>query len=147
MKRGYAGIGIYQPKNAKNIGAILRASGCYGVSFVAVEGCRYDRSQTDTQKAYKHIPLFEVVALKNSIPKDCVPVAVDFVDGARNLYDYVHPERAFYIFGGEDRTLSEEVLEWCRDKVYMPTKYCMNLSAAVNTLLYDRGCKRREVYD
>ena len=72
---------------------------------------------------------------------DCVPVAVDILPGARCLTTYVHPERAFYIFGPEDGTLGEVITKWCRDVVYVPTAFCMNLAAAVNVVLYDRMAK------
>ena len=35
-----------------------------------------------------------------------------------------------------------EVLAWCRDVVYVPTRYCMNLAATVNVVLYDRASKQ-----
>lgn len=80
--------------------------------------------------------------LHDAIPFDCVPVAVDLVEGARALHEYVHPERAFYIFGPEDGTLGKPVLEWCRDVIYIPNNYCMNLAATVNVVLYDRMIKQ-----
>src|SRR5690606_30290164 len=74
---------------------------------------------------------------------DCVPVAVDLLEGATPLCEYTHPERAFYIFGPEDGTLGKAVTSWCRDVVYIPTNYCMNLAATVNVVLYDRLAKQR----
>lgn len=110
--------------------------------MVATTGQRYKRSATDTQAAYRHIPLIHVDSLRDAIPFDCVPIAVDLIPGARVLGDYVHPERAFYIFGPEDGTLGKSITEWCRDVVYVPTKFCMNLAATVNVVLYDRMVKR-----
>lgn len=134
-------IGVHQPKNSLNVGSILRAAGCYEADLVAVAGSRYRESVTDTQKTSRHIPLLEVDDLRKIIPKGCVPVGVDLVEGARSLIEYIHPERAFYIFGGEDRTLGDEVLPWCRDIIYIPTSFCMNLAATVNVVLYDRLAK------
>lgn len=142
MKRGYACIGLWEPKFADNLGHILRASGCYGVSMVAYTGDRYRNSATDTQKAYRHIPVIRAEDLQKVCPYDCVPVAVDLVPDAQPLHSYRHPERAFYIFGGEDRTLDSGVTKWCRDVIYIPTKFCMNLSACVNVVLYDRMAKQ-----
>lgn len=140
--RGFACIGLHEPKNVLNVGSALRAAGCYKADFVAVSGKRYAHSATDTQKTWKHIPLFEVDDLQSVIPKGCIPVAVDLVEGATSLVDFVHPERAFYIFGGEDRTLDESVLKWCKSKVFVPTSFCMNLAACVNVVLYDRLSKQ-----
>ena len=139
--RGYSCIGLYMPKNSLNIGSVLRASGNFEASFVAVCGKRYQKSCTDTMKQYKHMPLFHVEDLRRAIPYECVPVAVDIIDGAIDLRKYTHPERAFYIFGPEDGTLREEITSWCRDTVYVPTNQCMNLAGTVHVVLYDRMLK------
>ena len=139
IKRGYACIGLDQVKNPNNIGGVMRAAMCYQTDFVVLAGGRYKRNNTDTTKAYKHIPLLEVDDLFQVIPKDCEIVAVDIVEGATNLNRFSHPERAFYIFGGEDRTLGKNILQRCQHKVCVQTKVCMNLSACVNVVLYDRS--------
>lgn len=141
MERGFSAIGLHQPKTPANIGGVLRAAGCYGAALVAVSGCRYRHHGTDTQKAYRHIPMLTGDSLHDLIPFDCVPVAVDLIEGAVSLVDYPHPERAFYVFGPEDGTLGRNVLEWCRDVIYIPTQHCMNLAACVNVVLYDRLAK------
>jgi len=141
--RGYAAIGLDNPKTPANIGSVLRAAGCYQSSLVALAGERPNRLKmakcmTDTQKAYRHIPTIWCDDLHEIIPVDCVPVAVDLIDGAKSLVDYVHPERAFYVFGAEDATLGRKITSWCRDIIYVPTNHCMNLAASVNVVLYDR---------
>lgn len=141
MTRGYFGVGLYHVKNTINVGAVLRAAGCFDAAFVASCGGRYKRVPTDTMKAYRRIPLLQVDDLKSVIPYDCVPVAVELVPGAVRLETYKHPERAFYVFGGEDQTLGKPVLEWCRDVVVVPAG-CLNLAAAVNVVLYDRTAKQ-----
>ena len=112
--------------------------------MVAVSGARYKRSCTDTQKAHIYIPLLTCENLRDVIPFDCVPVAVDLVDGAKPLPAYHHPKSAFYIFGPEDSTLGESILSWCRDRIYIPTRYCLNLATAVSTVLYDRRAKSQQ---
>lgn len=140
-RRGYAAIGLHQPKTPANVGSVLRAAHCYGTALVAQSGRRYHSSSTDTMKAYRHLPLLQVDDLFSVIPHDCVPVAVDLLDGARDLTHYTHPERAFYIFGPEDGTLGKAITDRCRDKVFVPTAFCMNLAACVNVVLYDRMAK------
>lgn len=140
--RGYACIGLDNPKTPANVGSVMRAATCYGAAMVAVAGSRGVRSCTDTTASHRHRPLLRVDDLRSVVPFDCVPVAVDLVDGARSLPEYTHPERAFYVFGAEDATLGDRVLSWCRDVVYVPTNQCMNLAACVNVVLYDRACKR-----
>ncbi len=141
--RGYACIGLDNPKAAVNVGSALRAAGCYGAAMVAMTGNRSGKTPTDTMKQYRHRPLLRVENLQDVIPYDCVPVAVDLIDGAIPLPEYEHPERAFYIFGAEDATLGERVISWCRDTIYIPTDGCMNLAATVNVVLYDRLVKQK----
>ena len=141
---GFCGIGLVAPKDVANIGAVLRAAGCWGVSLVATQGQRYRRAPTDTSAAYRSIPLIQTDDLHSVVPFDCVPVAVEMSDRARPLTSYVHPKRAFYVFGPEDGTLGRPVLDWCRDVVSIPTNGCLNLAASVNVVLYDR-CYKQEV--
>lgn len=145
MSRGFAAIGLHHSKTEANVGGVLRAAHCYGSALVALAGHRVKpKMGTNTYKTERHIPLLRVESLKEVIPFGCVPVAVDLIPGATPLSEYVHPERAFYIFGPEDGTLGKEVTDWCRDVVYIPTDGCMNLAATVNVVLFDRATKRKE---
>lgn len=139
--RGYCGIGLDNPKSNVNVGSVLRAAGVYEAAFVAASGGRWTSEKTDTMKSYRHLPLLRPENLKDLLPYDCIPVAVDIIEGATPLHEYEHPERAFYIFGAEDATLGERITGWCRDVVYVPTNGCMNLAATVNVVLYDRLAK------
>lgn len=144
-QRGYSAIGLHHPQNVLNVGSVLRAAMCYNSSMIAMSGStpmRLGSIPTDPQKAIRHIPLLRVDDLKTIIPYDCKCIAVDMIDGAIPLQEYIHPERAFYIFGPENGTLSNEVIDWCQDIVYVPTEFCMNLAATVNVVLYDRLAKR-----
>ena len=146
MNRGYSAIGLVNPKTPANVGSVLRAAGCYDVSMVGITGrrmsqIRLGRCPTDTNKIYRTTPVMwwdEII-----IPHDCVPVAVDLLDDAQSLVEYKHPERAIYIFGPEDGTLGAKITNLCRDKVYVPTRFCMNLAATVNVVLYDRMAKQK----
>ena len=142
--RGYCGIGLDNPKTDINVGSVLRAAGIYEASFVAATGKRFKSAKTDTMKSYRGLPLLRPKDLKEVLPFDCVPVAVDIIAGAIPLPEYEHPERAFYIFGAEDNTLGERITGWCKDIIYVPTKGCMNLAAAVNVILYDRLAKQKK---
>ena len=139
--RGYAAIGLDNPKCHMNVGGVLRAAGCYGAALVVMSGQRFKRWPTDTRKQWRHMPLIECDNLERQIPYSCVPVAVDLMPGATPLYKFTHPERAFYIFGAEDATLGDRILSWCKHTVYIPTDGCMNLAATVNVVLYDRAMK------
>lgn len=135
-------IGLFNPKDSNNYGSVLRAAGCYGAGMVAIQGARFEKSHLDTHKVWKTMPVIMTPDLFETIPYGAVPVAVELVDSAVSLVDYVHPERAFYIFGPEDGNISKEILRRCRDVIYVPTNGCMNLAATANVVLYDRLAKQ-----
>jgi tRNA(Leu) C34 or U34 (ribose-2'-O)-methylase TrmL len=139
--RGYAAVGLDNPKTDSNIASALRACAAFDAKMLAVSGRRYKRNPVDTTVAWRHLPLLATDDLHKVIPYDCVPVAIELLRDGIPLQEYKHPERAFYVFGAEDATLGERVLSWCRDVVFIPTRYCMNLAATVNVVLYDRTAK------
>lgn len=145
LDKGFAAIGLVNPKTPANIGSVLRAAGCYGADFVAISGVRGHRMAahcpTDTMAAIRRIPTVLCEDLFDCHPVGSVPVAVDLVDGAEDLVDFVHPRTAFYIFGPEDGTLGGDVLRRCAQRVFVPTTGRMNLAATVNVVLYDRMAK------
>jgi tRNA(Leu) C34 or U34 (ribose-2'-O)-methylase TrmL len=137
----YCIVGLHSPKSSINVGHVLRAADAYGASAVCIQRSRV-RSPTDTSAAYRKLPVFRTQgSLRELVPFDCIPVAVELVPGAENLVDFKHPDRAFYVFGAEDNTLGEATLSWCKHVIYVPTQICMNLSACVNVVLYDRLAK------
>jgi tRNA(Leu) C34 or U34 (ribose-2'-O)-methylase TrmL len=138
--RGYAAIGLYMPKTEPNVGGAMRAAYCYGASMIAVQGNRFRRLATDPQKSWRHIPLLQVEDLRKVIPFDCQPICVELTDNAKPLETFVHPHRAFYIFGPEDGSVPKEMTERYTT-IKAPTYFCMNLAATVNVVLYDRRAK------
>lgn len=137
-------IGLVRPKTKANIGAVLRAAGCYGADFVNIEGCRAGdvaSNATDTMKAHRRVPTICSEDVFDGHPVSSIPIGVDLVEGAESLFDFIHPKRAFYIFGPEDGTLGKRHLDRCAHRVFIPTIGCMNLAATVNVVLYDRARK------
>jgi tRNA(Leu) C34 or U34 (ribose-2'-O)-methylase TrmL len=143
--RGFASIGLVRPKNPRNVGAVLRAAHVYGAAMVAIQGDRTPvTSVADTTKAYRHMPCLRGDDLFDLCPYGAMPVAVDLVPDAVPLPQFVHPHAAFYVFGPEDGTLGRSILDRCKHRVMVPTRWCMNLSACVNVVLYDRMSKGGE---
>lgn len=135
-------IGLNHPKNRINVGHVLRAAEAYGASMVAISGERLGmKSPTNVSNTEKRIPVLRGDDLHELIPFGCIPVAVELIEGAEDLCTFIHPKNAFYIFGAEDATLGKDTLSWCKYVVYVPTNICMNLSACVNVVLYDRMAK------
>ncbi len=145
--RGYAAIGLHQSIDWANVGGAMRAAHVYGAALVVLASTRVRKGSTDTTKAWRHVPLLQVdpaVGVLSACPYDCVPVAVELSDRARSLVTFEHPERAFYVFGPENGSIPDQALNRCKHVVYVPTRFCMNLAATVNVVLYDRLAKRAE---
>ena len=135
------------PKSGDNVGGALRAAGVFGAAMVVISGERkknFIRHPTDTLKAYSYIPTLLVDDVFDALPYNCVPVAVDILEGATSLPEFVHPVRAFYIFGGEDHTLGRRITDRCAHRVVIPSRHCLNLAASINVVLYDRQVKSDE---
>ncbi len=137
-------IGLTNPKSATNVGAIMRAAGCFSVDAVLYTGTRYDRSvklNTDTKKIAACTPLTKVENLLEQRTDDMQVICIELVEGAAPLPTFKHPDKALYIFGPEDGTIKQSVIDQADAVIYIPTTGCMNLAATVNVLLYDRLAK------
>lgn len=155
QSNSHVAIALTNPKSPTNVGAVMRAAGCYQVDQVFYTGRRYDQAakynkdtlKTDTKNAQGKIPLIAVTDFNNteglleSIPAEAKIICVDLVEGATPLPHFIHPEKAVYIFGPEDGTIKQDVIDKADDVVFVPTIGCMNLAASVNVLLYDRLSK------
>jgi tRNA(Leu) C34 or U34 (ribose-2'-O)-methylase TrmL len=159
-KNSHVTIGLTNPKTPSNVGGVMRAAGCYSVDQVVYTGHRYthaakfisSKNNTDTQSSRDQIPLTAIedfLQLKQpsiesqlaKLPNGTKLICVDLVEGATPLPLFEHPEQALYVFGPEDGTINQAVIDQADDVVYVPTVGCMNLAASVNVLLYDRLAK------
>ncbi|QJR82536.1 RNA methyltransferase [Alteromonas pelagimontana] len=144
MNQQHVSIGLINPKSATNVGAVLRAAGCYGASRIFYTGERYTRAKAfnaDTKAVHKTIPAQGVGFILEGKQPGAKVIAVELAEGATPLPEYNHPLNAYYIFGPEDGSIPKGVLQQCDDVVYVPTQGCMNLAATVNVVLYDRLAK------
>lgn len=139
-------VGLINPKSPTNVGAALRAAGCYSAQAIVYTGKRYERAKnfaTDTKNANAHIPLTGKENIFDDLPADYRKIAFELVEGATPLPHFQHPEKAIYVFGPEDGSIPQQVLNQCDDVLYVPTIGCMNLAASVNVVLYDRMTKQQ----
>ncbi len=144
MKKPEIHIGLNNPKSPSNVGAVMRAAGCFQADSVSYTGKRYDlaaRFTTDTKNISLDIPLTGKEDLLESVPEKAKIVCVELAEGAIPLPGFQHPDRAYYIFGAEDDTISQDVIDKADAVVYIPTIGCLNLAATVNIVLYDRQAK------
>jgi len=124
----------------------MRAAGCYQADAVFYTGQRYARAvkfNTDTKSINKKIPLTVVENIITARSEGMKVICVDLVEGAIPLPEYNHPEKALYIFGPEDGSIEQALIDQADDVVYVPTIGCMNLAATTNVLLYDRLVKNK----
>lgn len=144
MTDKYVEVGLINPKSPTNVGAVMRAAGCYQVDRVKYTGVRYARAakfNTDTKNRTSSIPLEGVDSILDNLPMSRKIICVDLIEGAIPLPEFEHPQDAIYIFGPEDGTLTQDIIDASYAAVYIPTIGCMNLAATVNVVLYDRLAK------
>ena len=136
-------VALERPKTPANLGNALRAAHAYGVSMVMYSGDRgwHRKIPTDVSRAWRRLPVLQVTDIAAHRPKETRLVAVEIHPSARPLPGYRHPERAVYVFGPEDGSVSDDLLSACDDVVVIPTQISLNLAAAVNVTLYDRTAK------
>lgn len=151
MKKSTISIGLSNPKSPENVGSVMRAAGNFRVDAVFYTGDRYPRAvalNPDIPKMSRSVsedvPLVGVESLLDEVVDGMQVVCVEFAENAIPLTEFQHPESAFYLFGPEDGTLSQSIIDRADAVVYVPTVGCMNLAATVNVLLYDRMVKSSE---
>ncbi|NVK24486.1 MAG: RNA methyltransferase [Gammaproteobacteria bacterium] len=140
-------IGLTNPKSPTNVGAVLRAAGCFGANKIIYTGNRYDiakKHYTDTQSAIEFVEMHKVDDFLSEKNDDIKLVCVDLVEGAVPLPSFQHPEKAMYLFGPEDGSLKQEMIDNADHVVYMPTNGSLNLAQSVNVVLYDRLAKSQQ---
>ncbi|GAD01169.1 RNA methyltransferase [Agarivorans albus] len=137
-------IGLVNPKSPSNVGSVMRAAGCFGATAVYYTGQRYARAarfNTDTKNQSLNISLTGVDELAEQADDQVKLVCIELAEGATPLPEFVHPEQALYVFGPEDGSISQALVDKADEVVYVPTKGCLNLAATVNVVLYDRLAK------
>ena len=120
VKKPSVALCIINPKSPQNMGSILRAAGCYGADTIYYTGERYARARafnTDTKNVGLNIPVEQVGTPEPSSGMDMV--AVELVEGATPLPHFNHPKHAYYVFGPEDGSIEQSVLDRCQHVVYL----------------------------
>ena len=151
MKKQTLEIGLCNPKSPENVGSVMRAAANYRADSVSYTGVRYERALqyrkdlADTSRKWgRDILLVGVDDLLAEVDKDMRVVCIELAENAISLPDYQHPENALYIFGPEDGSISQDIINQADAVVYIPTVGCMNLAATVNVVLYDRLAKSEQ---
>jgi tRNA(Leu) C34 or U34 (ribose-2'-O)-methylase TrmL len=141
MKKGYAGIALFEPKNIENLGTIFRSAHCFGFDYISIIGGRYKRQASDTTDAGNHLPIFQYAnfeSFRRAQPENVMLIGVE-VNGKSDLKTFAHPKQAVYIFGGEDRTI--QLTNDYHHSIRLKTSYCLNLAVCASIVMYDRTVK------
>jgi len=141
-------IVLLRPLIEGNVAQVVRAAACFGVTRIEIYQPRYEpasgrkgdrKPRPLRMKDYRSVQLTTAAAVH--FPTGSTPVAVEFMDEAEPLWTFDHPDHAVYIFGPEDGSIEHATLAQCQSVVRIPSRFCLNLAAAVNIVLYDRICK------
>ena len=144
-KRGYFGIGCFEPKHDTNIGSLWRHAYVYEADFIFTIGERYKKQPSDTSNAPKHIPLYNYKDLADffaHVPDDCTVIPIEQHKTHILLPYFTHPERAVYLLGSEDHGLPEEIFkDYLPLEIPTPQRISMNVATAGTIVMYDRYTK------
>lgn len=143
---------MFNPKYPHNVGAAVRACSCFDSPLIVFTGSRvslepagkgkgYRLPREERMKGYKDVTLINDEYPFNRFSKDIIPVAVEVRANAELLPHFIHPENAIYVFGPEDGSIPQIYLKHCQRFLFIPSKHCLNLAAAINVVLYDRKSK------
>ncbi len=143
-------VALCNPKYPHNVGAALRACSCFRVKQLWFSGNRvplkaeagHRLPREERMKGYADVKLRNFDYFFEQFDRSVTPVAVELRRNAELLPHFVHPENPLYVFGPEDGSIDQVMLRHCHRFLVIPTAHCVNLSAAVYLVLYDRLQKR-----
>ncbi len=148
MKAANVYIGLHNPKSPDNVNSIKRAAGNFCADAIFYTGSRYPRAVKRNpggpdmgRSVSLSVPIKGVQSLVDIVHEEMKIICVELAENAIALPDFQHPDSAFYIFGPEDGTLAQDIIDQADAVIYVPTQGCMNIAATVNVVLYDRLAK------
>jgi len=151
MNKPKVNIGLLNPKSPDNVSSVMRSAGNFKVDSIFYTGTRYPKALALNPNQPKmsrsvslNVPVIGVDDLLDDVPNDMKIICVEFALNASSLVEFIHPSNAYYIFGPEDGTLTQSIIDQADHVLYVPTVGCLNLAATVNIVLYDRLSKSQQ---
>lgn len=139
--RGYFAIGVEGLSKPVNAANLFRTAHAFGARFVFTVGATLSAREAmlDTSRTIDNVPYYSWPGVESiELPKGCVLVGVELVEGASELPSFHHPRAAAYVLGAERGTLSPALLERAAHVVRIPTSFCINVAVAGAIVMYDR---------
>lgn len=144
---------LINPKYPHNVGAAIRAASCYGISQVWYTGNRVPLMsesvripREERMRAYEEVTLYQYDRPFDQFVS-ATPIAIELHPNTETLPNFKHPANGIYVFGPEDGDLGRVTLQHCHRFVVIPTRHCLNLGAAIATVLYDRHAKLENYHE
>ena len=142
---------LINPNFSHNVGAALRGCSCFDVkqlwwtgSRVKIDPQKGERlGREERMKGYRDVAWINHDRPFDQFSDDAVPVVVELLPSSEPLTTFTHPENAIYVFGPEDGDVPQSIRTLAHRFVFIPSRHCLNLSAAVNVVLADRMMKRQ----
>ncbi|MCG8581113.1 MAG: hypothetical protein MI866_14430 [Bacteroidales bacterium] len=127
----------------ENIGSIIRLAANVNASKVIVigsEACRQSKVKKTAGAAMGHVKVEWHAADSFSIPDEYQLIALETVEGARDLYEKALPNKMAIVLGNEKYGISQEMLGRCDGAVYIPMPGAiksMNVSHAATACIFE----------
>lgn len=125
------GFGIYNPKDAANLGHILRSAQAFAIPFVyQVSGTvNWHKIKTDVTKATRWLITAEydsIEHLRSEFPN--VPIiGVEISSKSKNIKSFKPPRNSLFLFGREDEGIPQEILSKLDEIISIPTVVSLNV--------------------
>ena len=135
------GIALYSPKNIHNWGSILRLATNFNVDFCCTIQSRYKRQWADTTNFAKNNPVFHFEDISQflvSYPKQCKLISVEINSRALSLEKFIHPENAIYIFGPEEGSINNYLIDNSDICLKITSNRCLNQAMCAGAVLFHR---------
>ncbi|MBP6819396.1 RNA methyltransferase [Ferrovibrio sp. MS7] len=139
--RGFFGVGTERMSKPMNAGTLFRTAHAFGAGFVFTIDAAYsvNAARSDTSRTPDNLPWYtydKPADLK--LPQGCKLVGIELLDIAVDLPSFRHPQRAAYVLGPEQGSLSPELVARCDHVIKIPTSFCVNVGVAGAIVMYDR---------
>ena len=134
------GFGIYNPKDATNLGHLIRSAHAFAIPFVFQIGgdASWHNIKTDTTKAIRWLVCGEYDSLEHLKQEfSHIPIiGIEIDPNARGITEFKPPREALYLLGREDEGLPEEILKRLDMLVQIPTVVPLNVGVTSAIVMF-----------